>query len=122
MTYDYIKINGVQIPRPPGFAPKREDVYEGEITTCTGKLIADKIGWKYAEMELQWDALTQDEVDILVNMNGISTITFDDADGEEHTEQVVTISKVWLRHRHTIKGKTIWKGVSVGVRFINVHN
>lgn len=122
MAYENIKINDIEIPRPPEFAPKREDVYAGEITTCTGKLIADKIGWKYADMDLQWNALPQSVVDTLVNMTGVSTLTFDDADGVEHTEQIITTSKVWLRHRYTYKGEAIWKSVSVGVRFINVHN
>lgn len=121
MGYEYIKINGIQIPRPPEFSPKREDVYASEITTCTGKIIADRIGWKYADLELKWNALLQSDVDTLVNMSGISNITFDDADGIEHTEEIITTSKVWMRHRFTKKGLPVWKDVGVGVRFINVH-
>lgn len=120
--YEYIEINGVQIPRPPDFSVKREEVYAQEITTCTGAVIADRIGWKYSDIELEWDALQQDHVDTLVAMSGVNTLKFDDADGVEHTENIIVSSKVWMRHRYTWRGKTVWKGVSVGVRFIDVHN
>ena len=120
--YEYIEINGVQIPRPPDFSVQREDVYAQEITTCTGKIIADRIGWKYSDTELSWEALCQEYVDTLVNMSGVNTLKFDDADGTEHTENAIVLSKVWMRHRYTWRGKTIWKDVRVEVRFINVHN
>ena len=41
---DYIIINDEQICRPPAFAPEKEDIYKGDYTTCTGKIIADRVG------------------------------------------------------------------------------
>ena len=58
-TYDYIYLNEEALPKPTNFTPAREDVYAGEYTTCTGKMIADRIGWKFSEIDLQWDALKQ---------------------------------------------------------------
>ena len=118
---DYIIINGEQIPRPPKFSPAREDIYKGDYVTCTGKTIADKIGWKYSDMSLEWDALPQQMVDVLVNMSGVNTVVFDDLDGELVSEQIVRTSAVALRHRYTQGGVTIWKKVKVEIKFIGSH-
>lgn len=118
---DYIIINGEQIPRPPKFSPAREDIYKGDYVTCTGKTIADKVGWKYSDMSLEWDALPQQMVDVLVNMSGVNTVVFDDLDGELVSEQIVRTSAVALRHRYTQGGVTIWKKVKVEIKFIGSH-
>lgn len=118
---DYIIINGVQIPRPPKFGPAREDIYKGNYVTCTGKTIADRIGWKYSDMSLEWDGLPQQAVDVLVNMNGVNSIVFDDLDGEIVEEQIVRTSAVALRHRYTLGGVVIWKKVKVEIKFIGSH-
>jgi hypothetical protein len=118
---DYIIINGEQIPRPPKFSPAREDIYKGDYVTCTGKTIADKVGWKYSDMSLEWDALPQQMVDVLINMSGVNTVVFDDLDGELVSEQVVRTSAVALRHRYTQGGVTIWKKVKVEIKFIGSH-
>lgn len=118
---DYIKINSESIRRPPGFAPEREDIYRGDYVTCTGKTIADRIGWKYSDMSLEWDALPQSMVDVLVGMSGACTLEFDDADGEIHEEQVVRTSIVALRHKYTQGGVTIWKNVKTQIMFIGSH-
>lgn len=119
---DYIKINNNQIYRPPEFKPEREDIYKGDYTTCTGKIIADRVGWKFADMTLEWDALPQRMVDVLVGMSGACTLDFDDLDGEFHQEQIVRISAVGLRHRYTTSaGETLWKKVSVSIKFIGSH-
>lgn len=118
---DFIIINGEQIPRPPKFSPAREDIYKGNYVTCTGKTIADRIGWKYSDMSLEWDGLPQQAVDVLVNMHGVNTIVFDDLDGEIVEEQIVRSSAVALRHRYTLGGVVIWKKVKVEIKFIGSH-
>ena len=122
MELTKIKINGAELDRPPAFSPKREDVYAGEYTTCRGETIADRVGWKYADLSLQWDALPQEQVQVLVNMQGVCTIEFDDADGTNHTENIIRDSTVHLRNRNTIAGVTWWKNVQTEVRILNVHN
>lgn len=118
---DYITIGGTQLPKPPKFTPTREDIYKGDYTTCTGKRIADRVGWKYADMTLEWDGLEQDHVNVLIGMTGETSLVFDDLDGTAHTETVVRTSVVALRHRQTIGGKVWWKGVSVNISFIGSH-
>ena len=118
---DYITIDGNRIYKPREFAPQIEDLYAGEYTTCTGKIVGDRIGWKWSDMVLQWEALPQDMVDILVGMTGESTMVFDAPQGTQ-TEKIIRASAVQLRNRNTIRGKTIWRNVSVAVRFIGAHN
>ena len=40
-------------------------------------------------MTLEWAALPQHMVDVLIGMNGVSTIVFDDLDGEIVEEEIV---------------------------------
>lgn len=118
---DYITIDGDQIYKPPGFAPQIEDLYAGEYVTCTGKIVGDKIGWKWADMSLQWDALPQSMVDILVAMSGEATMVFDAPQGTQ-TEKIIRTSAVQLRNRNTIRGETYWRDVKVDIKFIGAHN
>lgn len=120
---DYITINGTQIRRPPNFTPTKTDIFAGEYTTCTGKPIADRVGWKYEDMTLEWDALPQGMVDALVAMDagGVSTIVFDTMGGITVQENIVRISTVGLRHWQAVGGVTWWKDVKVTIRFIDAH-
>lgn len=118
-TIKQIMIDDQALPKPPEFSPQRQDIYAGEITTCTGKIIADRIGWKYADMTLSWPALTQAEVDILVGMSGPCTLKFHGLDGNLHVQTVVRTSVVGLRNRNTIGGTVYWRDVTVSIRFLN---
>ena len=118
----FIAIDGQELPRPRDFAPQMTDIYAGEYTTCTGKLVGDRIGWKYGDMTLSWDALTQAQVDVLINMAGAAALEFEGPDGYITTEQIIRDSTVQLRNRNTIRGEVLWKNVSVSIRFIDAHN
>lgn len=119
---EYIYIDGEAIPKPPEMTIGREDVYAGEYTTCTGAVIADRIGWKYSDLTLKWDALQQSYIEILTGMSGEHTLQFDDPDGDEIEEPIMRSSAVYLRHRRTMRGEVWWRNVEVTVRFIDVHN
>lgn len=119
---DYIYFNNTEaLPRPVNFSPDREDVYAGEITTCTGKLIADRIGWKYADITLEWSALPQSDVEKLISITDVVPFTFEDVDGE-HTENVIRKKAVSMKNRNTINGVVYWRNVSIELVFIDVHN
>lgn len=120
--FNNIKINGTNIYRPNGFTPQRQDVYAAEITTCTGKTIADLIGWKFANMTMQWDALPQDQLEVLLAMSGECTLEFTDADGVARTEAVVRTSAVTTATRFTRNGVPVWSNVQLEVMFLNAHN
>lgn len=119
---NYIAINDNLILRPPTFAPQIEDIYAGEYTTCTGKIVGDVIGWKYSDATLTWDALPQSMVDVLVAMSGENTLEFVSPSGTITSETVIRDSVVQLQNRNTIRGETWWKNVSVQIRFIDAHN
>lgn len=121
-SQNYIAIDGAEILRPPGFTPQIEDIYAGEYTTCTGKVVGDRIGWRYSEATLSWDALPQSMVDVLIGMAGECTLTFIGNDGAETSESVIRDSLVQLQNRNTIRGETWWRDVSVKIRFISAHN
>lgn len=123
MIYSMIKINDTDILRPNDFSPHREDIYAAEITTCTGKTIADRIGWRYADMTLEWDMLPQESLELLLDMTGECSITFTDADGVLRTESIVRTSAVTTSTRtRTHAGSPVWKDVRVEVRFLDAHN
>lgn len=117
-----IAIDGHEIYRPPAFAPQMEDIYAGEYITCTGKTVGDRVGWKYADMTLSWDALPQTMVNYLIAMSGECTLEFEDLSGTITSENVIRTSAVMMRNRNTIRGEVWWKGVSVNIRFTGAHN
>ena len=119
-TGDTITIKGVHYPRPKDFAPTREDVYAAEYTTMSGSYRADRVGWKFSDIELKWDALPHSQVLELTKLSGTYQFTFDDPTGFNY-EQVRRISAVSMRHRYQINGVTYWKNVSVKFSFLDTH-
>jgi hypothetical protein len=123
MVFRRILINDEEVYQPNDFEPKREHVYAAEYTTCTGRTIADVIGWRYSDMTLTWDTLPQGMLETLIKMSGVCTMTFVDVDNTEVTEEIRPISNVCIGTRYkAYDGDPLWKDVSVEVSFINVHN
>ena len=120
--FNTITINGVEFYRPTNFALRREDVLAGEYTTCTGKLIADRIGWKYSDMTLSWDTLPQSMLDVLTGLSGPVQMVFTDSDGS-HTETIIRGAFTNTPTRFTASDESVlWRDVAAEVRFINVHS
>ena len=120
--FNMIKINGVDIIRPNDFTPERTDIYAGEITTLTGSKRADLIGWQYADMTMQWDALPEEQLQVLLGMTGVCTIEFEDADGLQHKENIRRISAVTSATRFNGPDDTpLWKNVNVAIGFMDAH-
>lgn len=116
-----IKVNDNSIIAPNNFELEREDVYTAEYTTCTGKLIADKIGWKYADTTMQWDTLPDDMLAILTGTTGAFTLKFTDSDGS-HTENVIRLGVRNTATRFTDDfGNALWRNIELEVSFTNVH-
>ena len=111
-----------KIRRPSNFAVQREDIYAGEYTTCTGATKADRIGWKYSDLDLEWDALEQSSVEALIALTGQATLIFDDPEQDTIQESIVRSSAVATRHRSTLNGVYWWTDVKCSIRFIDAHN
>ena len=119
--FETININGTEIYRPNEFDVKREDVYAGEYVSLTGKTIADRIGWKYSDMTLKWDALTDAMLQALIGLEGSFSISFEDSDGQ-HTEQVIRRGFTNTPTRLTgPNGAKIWTGLEMEISFLNTH-
>lgn len=119
--FETININGTEIYRPNEFDVKREDVYAGEYVSLTGKTIADRIGWKYSDMTLKWDALTDAMLQALISLEGSFPISFEDSDGQ-HTEQVIRRGFANTPTRLTgPNGAKIWTGLEMEISFLNTH-
>lgn len=120
--YNTITIDNVEYIRPTNLTLEREDVYAGEYRTCTGAVIADRIGWRYADATLSWDMLTDAKLTALAALNGPVTLAFTDSDGAK-SETVIRLGFANTPTRHTDNaGQVIWKDVAVVLRFIDVHN
>lgn len=119
--YNKIYIDGRPYFRPNDFEIKREDVYAGEYTTCTGKLIADKIGWKYSDLPMKWDILPDEDLVYLTTLTGAFNLIFRDSDGQ-HTETVIRKGFTNTPTRITgPEGSKIWTGIEMEVTFLNTH-
>ena len=117
-----IKVNNVDIFRPNDFTIEREDVYAGEYTSCTGKVIADRVGWKFSDATLEWDMLPDDMMSTITSLPASFDITFTDSDGS-HTETVIKTGFANTATRFTNNlGNVIWKDVKLGITFIDAHN
>lgn len=121
--FNTITIDGDTYFRPNGFTPAREYVYAAEYTTCTGKIIADLVGWKYSDMSLSWDALPQTQIDNLLALNGTEvTMTWTDADGTTASETVIPSTHSLTATRFMNGSNPLWSDIQTDLRFINVHN
>ena len=121
--FNTITIDGDTIYRGNDFTLTREYLYAGEIETCTGKRCADLVGWRYADMTIEWDALPESQLEDILGLSGSEvTMTFKGEDGTSMQETVVptAITSTATRSRDS-QGNPIWKGISLGVRFVNAH-
>ena len=120
--YNKITIDGTEVIRPNEFTLQRENVYSAEIETCTGKRIADLIGWRYADLTLNFDYLPQEQLSALLDIQGEVVMTFGNEVEETVTETVIVKTSTATVTRLTDQdGNVAWKGIQLEVQFINAH-
>ena len=120
--FNTIIIDGKEIFRPNAFALQREQIYSGEIETCTGKRLADRVGWRYADLSLGFDTLPQDQLNKLLSLTGAVTMTFVDEQNNQVSEQVILKTSSATATRFTKDGHAVWSGINAEVQFLNAHN
>lgn len=120
--FNTITLDNNEIFRPNDFTPEKESVYQGEYTTCTGKTIADCVGWKYADMDLTWDYLPDSMMSDLLSLTGTFTFAFDDSSGAQSENVIITGFSNTATRFTDDDGNVMWKNVVLGLRFIDVHN
>lgn len=122
--FNTITIDGNVIYRGNDFTLAREFIYAGEIETCTGKRCADLVGWRYADMTIGWDTLPESQLSNVLSLSGSQvTMTFEGEDGTSAQETVIpTVITSTATRSKDARGNSIWKGIGLGIRFINAHS
>lgn len=123
-VFNTVTIDGTEIYRGNNFTLQREWIYAGEIVTCTGKVCADVVGWRYKELSLEWDNLPQDQLQAILALDGSEVnVTFSNEENETVTEAVIpTVSTATVTRLTDPNGDVAWSGIKLDLRFINAHN
>lgn len=123
-VFNSITVNNKEIFRGNDFTLSREYIYAAEIETCTGKRCADVIGWRYADMKIEWGTLPQDQLLAILALSGEAvSMTFVSETGDVVTEQVIPTVVTSTATRHTLPGGVaLWENIGLQIRFIEAHN
>lgn len=123
-VFNTVTIDGTEIYRGNNQTLQREWIYAGEIVTCTGKVCADVVGWRYKELSLEWDNLPQDQLQAILALDGSEVnVTFSNEQNESVTEAVIpTVSTATVTRLTDPNGDVAWSGIKLELRFINAHN
>ena len=115
----YITINGYDIPYPNDFQLQKVPNIVNEITTLTGKVVADVNGWRYGDTTLSWGTLLDGDLQNLLAAISASsfTVTFKDIDGVDHSVTAVLRNRANVKTPMFHRGKTVWRDVSVQLSF-----
>lgn len=122
--FNTITIDGTVIYRGNEFTLQREWIYAGEVVTCTGKVCADRVGWRYSNVTITWDNLPQDQLQTILSLNGEAVnMSFSNEKNLNVTEKVIpqVLSSQVTRYTDP-HGNVAWKGISLELRFINAHH
>lgn len=115
----YITINGYDIPYPNDFQLQRVPNIVNEITTLTGKVVADVNGWRYGDTDLNWDTLLDGDLQNLLAAiaNSSFQVKFYDIDGVEHTVNAILRNRANIKTPMFHRGVTVWRDVSIQLSF-----
>lgn len=115
----YITINGYDIPYPNDFTLQKVPNIVNEITTLTGKVVADVNGWRYGDTDMQWGTLLDGDLqNLLAAISAPSfTVSFKDIDGADHTVTAVLRNRANVKTPHFHRGATVWRDVSIQLSF-----
>lgn len=123
---DYIQINGKSIPYPNDFTMSKVANITNELTTMTGKTIADVNGWKYADQTLKWDFLYEAELNTLFSetdtLNGTFELTFDDPESGQMTINAFRRSRITVKTRYRENGNIVFTGIELNLAFPDAYH
>lgn len=122
--FNTISIDNTEIYRGNNFTLERNWIYAAEIETCTGKRCADVIGWRYNDLTINWDNLPQDQLQVLLDLDGSEVeMTFSNEANQSVTEAVIPlVTTAQITRLTDPQGNVAWSGIGLQVRFINAHN
>lgn len=115
----YININGYDIPYPNDFTLQKVPNIVNEMTTLTGKVVADINGWRYGDTDLSFDTLLDADLQNLLAAIADPSfpVTFKDIDGAEHTVTAVLKGRANVKTPIFYNGATVWKDITIPLSF-----
>ena len=115
----YLDINGYSVPYSNSLSLQKVPNIVNEITTLTGKIVADVNGWRYADTDLNWDTLLNRDLENLLSAisDNAVPITFLDIDGVTHTVNAVLKGRANVKTPIFVNGDILWKNVTVSLTF-----
>ena len=115
----YITINGQDIPYPNDFELQKIPNIVNEMTTLTGRVVADVNGWRYADAELTWDTLLGEDLQNLLTAIAKTEfeVSFLDIDGNIRTVNAVLRGRANVKTPMFHNGVTVWKDVKITLSF-----
>lgn len=122
--FNTIKLGNNELYRGNDFTLQREYIYAGEYETCTGRRIADIVGWRYSDMTISWDNLPADQFAFVLGLTGQRVyLRFDNEQGTYVSEYVIpqVISSQATRYTNPYDGSVVWKNVQLQIKFVNSH-
>ena len=115
----YLTINGQDVPYPNDFTLQKVPNVVNEMTTLTGRVVADVNGWRYADAELSWDTLLDDDLQNLLTAisSPMFTVSFKDIDGKIRTVNAVLRGRANVKTPMFHNGSTVWKDIRITLSF-----
>lgn len=119
---DYLRVNGKLIPFSNGFSMKQEPNIVNELTTMSGTVQADINGWRYADTTLEWDYLTEDDLNTLLAetdpIRGTFNFSFFEPGSNSYkTIKALRTGRVVVKTRHKRNGSIVWTGIELDLTF-----
>ena len=122
--FNTIKLGNNELYRGNDFTLQREYIYAGEYETCTGRRIADIVGWRYSDLTISWDNLPADQFAFVLGLTGQRVyLRFDNEQVTYVSEFVIpqVISSQATRYTNPYDGSVVWKNVQLQIKFVNSH-
>lgn len=114
------KINGNQMVEPIQLQITRVDNIVSMLATQSGRVIADKRGWKYADTVLSWGTIPETQLLYILGLSEFD-LTFDDIDGEK-TVKAIRRGFTGQKQRFTKDGAVFYANFGLEVIFPDVYN
>lgn len=116
-----ILINNVEYPCPLDFNMSQEANIVNELTTMSGRKIADINGWRYSDITLKWNWVENSKLQTLLaaTADGTFEFTFKDVNsGEEITINALR-KEVSCTETASLdqNGNLVWKGIEMKLSF-----
>lgn len=114
------EINGTIIVEPIQLQMARADNIVSQLTTQSGRTIADIRGWKYADTVLAWGTIPEGQLQFLLTLKEFD-LTFDDFDGVK-TIKAIRKSFAGQKQRFLKDGKAFYANFGLEVMFPDVYD